>query len=147
MHTKVRPQACIRSCSLLLIDDTITVRASAYTYITTAQDSRRTHPRMSEMSFLNAYSQPYILITLIPEITWFMIFTRLSVYRALLNLRQQASSQKVWHRASVTSPGAVHIPPHPTHLSLAYSLPTRYCRGICRRSSPIPGRQLGPRPT
>ena len=38
------------------------------------------------MTFLKAYSQAYIFITLIPEMTSFMIRTRWSVNRADLNL-------------------------------------------------------------
>ena len=41
---------------------------------------------MAATTSLNAYSHPYILITLIPEITWFMTFTRLSVYWADVRL-------------------------------------------------------------
>jgi len=39
--------------------------------------------------FLKAYSQAYILITLIPEMTSFMIRTRLSVTCADLNLGKE----------------------------------------------------------
>ena len=41
---------------------------------------------MAVTTFLNAFSQAYILITLIPVITSFMIRTRLSVCMADLNL-------------------------------------------------------------
>ena len=41
-----------------------------------------------EMTFLKAFSQAYILITLIPEMISFIIRTRLSVSLADLNLMQ-----------------------------------------------------------
>jgi len=44
--------------------------------------------------FLKAYSQAYILITLIPEMTSFMIRTRWSVTRADLNLERKHEGKR-----------------------------------------------------
>ena len=50
-----------------------------------------------EMTFLKAFSQAYILMTLIPEMISFIIRTRLSVSLADLNLMQDHPRGVIWH--------------------------------------------------
>ena len=48
----------------------------------TSYSMYRTDLRIFAITFLKAYSHPYIFITLIPKIISFMILTRLSVFFA-----------------------------------------------------------------